>query len=99
MSVPINMYHHEPVPCNSLPNIEATIPNIVKVKAIPKENTTDNLKAFFALYCRVPPTYPIIKGTLVREHGVNDVSIPAIKAKKGASHIFEVIIAEIDWSH
>jgi hypothetical protein len=71
----------------------------VKVTAIPPENTTDKRKALFVSFAPVPPTYAITSGTLDREQGVKEVSIPASNAKKGASHIFAVIVDDKISSH
>jgi hypothetical protein len=89
------MYHQEPVPCNNLPSREAAVPKTVKVTAIPIEKVTESQKALFVSCLPLPPTYPIIRGTLVRAQGVKEVIIPAAKANKGANHIFAEIMLEI----
>ncbi len=46
--------------------------------------TKDSLNAFFVSFAPRPPMQPMTNGMLVREHGVNEVKIPAINAIKGA---------------
>jgi hypothetical protein len=75
-----------------LPSKDAIVPNAVKVKAIPAENTSDNLKDLFGSLLPAPPTYPITSGTLDKEQGVIDVKTPANSATKGASHALSDII-------
>ena len=79
-------YHQDAAPLNSMPAVEATVPNAVKVSADPSTKTSERQKALRVSLPAAPPTYPITRGTLDSEHGVRDVSAPAANARKGASH-------------
>ena len=88
------MYHHELDVPISFPTDEAITPRIVNVIAVPTAKVNDSLNAFFVSFCPVPPTYPIISGTLDNAHGVTEVIIPAINANNGEIQILSFIMAD-----
>ncbi len=94
---PRPIYHHRDDVPIILPAKVAVNPSRVNVIACPTANVRDNLKAL-EVDRPVPPTYPTTRGTLDREHGVNEVKTPAIKARNGAIQKFSLIIVEIEFS-
>lgn len=75
--------------------MEAATPRVVKVTAEPSANTREMKKAFFVFFWPVPPTYPTINGILDSAQGVMEVSIPANKARIGASQKFSFMSRDI----
>lgn len=74
--IPSNIYQSLPPPVNNLPAKDAIIPNEVNVIIIPKEKNTEYFRAVFLLFLLYLFTYPIIKGSEERMHGLKEDIIP-----------------------